>query len=52
MAPVAKRVTDRMLQWYGHVKIWDEGNLLGRMVHAPVGKPYQETDGEEAEHQM
>ena len=34
MAPVTKKVTEKRLKWYGHVKRNEEGHELGRMVDA------------------
>ena len=34
VAPVTKKITEKMLRWYGHVKRMD---VLRRMLDAPVG---------------
>ena len=36
MAPVTKKITEKRLKWYGHVKGRDEGHVLRRMLDAPV----------------
>ena len=43
VAPVTKKITEKMGKWYRHVKRREEGYGLGRMVDAPV----QERDEEE-----
>ena len=34
--PVTHKITETRLKWYGHVKRWDGGHVLRRMLDAPV----------------
>ena len=36
VAPVTKEITEKRLKWYGHVKRRSEGQVLRRMLDAPV----------------
>ena len=36
VSPVTKRITEKSLKWYGHVKSRDEGHVLRRMLDALV----------------
>ena len=36
VAPVTKKITEKRLKWYGHVKRRDEGHVLRRTLDAPV----------------
>ena len=36
VAPVTKKITEKRLKWYGHVKRRDEGHVLRRMLDTPV----------------
>ena len=36
VAPVTKKITEKRLKWYGHVKRRNEVHALSRMVDAPV----------------
>ena len=36
VAPVAKKITEKMIKWYGHVKRRDKAQVLRRMVDEPV----------------
>ena len=39
VAPVTKKITEKRLMWYGHVKRRDEGHALRRMLDVHVGVP-------------
>ena len=36
MTPVTKKITEKMLKWYRHVKRKEEGHVLRRIVDAQV----------------
>ena len=36
VTPVTKKVTEKRLKWYGHVKRRDEGHVIRRMLDARV----------------
>ena len=36
VTPVTKKVTEKRLKWYKHVKRKEEGHVLRRMLYAPV----------------
>ena len=44
VAPATKKITEKTLKWYGHVKRWDERHVLRRTLDAPVpGRGRQKT---------
>ena len=36
VAPVTKKITEKRLKWYGHIKRRDEGHVLGRMTDSQL----------------
>ncbi len=44
VAPVTKKITEKRLKWYRHVRRRDEGHVLRRMLDASVP---EERDGKE-----
>ena len=36
VAPVRKKITEKRVKWYRHVKRREEGHVLRRMLDAPV----------------
>ena len=44
--PVTKKITEKRLKWYGHVKRSDDGHALRRMLKAPVQGKRQERKAE------
>ena len=36
VAPVTKKITEKKLKWYGHVRRRGKGHVLSRILNAPV----------------